>query len=334
MERAKEERVAVTRSSLAPPPAAVEQSSMLPYYGYRVAEAIVSAVPRPVANVLASTCADAVRIVRPRTLDGLRANLRRVMPDADQRTLRTAVRRNVRNLARCWVDVMELSHRPEKVRGSLSTRDLAHYTTAVDRGRGVVVVSLHLGAWERGLAAWNAGRGELALLAESLKPVQLFDRVADARRALGVHIVPLDAEAMRSGDAATKRRLGAHAMREVMRRLRSGGTIAIAIDRDITGTGVAMPFFGAAASIPTGVVDVAIRSGAAIVPIVLPRTRRSTRAICFPEVAYDSRAPREQEVARVAAEILRIFETVIRAVPEQWHVLDPIWKDSAAGVGR
>jgi len=301
---------------------------MLPYYGYRVAEAIVAAVPRPVANGLALACADAVRMVRPRALDDLRRNLGHVLPHATPQQLRATVRRNVRNLARSWVDVMELRYRPDAVRRSLRVINLEHYADAMAAGRGVVVVSLHLGAWERGLAGWNQSGQELALLAESLRPPALFERVAGARRSLGVHIIPIDAEAMRMGDAATKRRLGAQAMREVMRRLRAGGTIAIAMDRDISGTGVPMRFFDAPAPIPTGVIEIAIRAGAAIVPIILPRTRRGTRAFCYPPLSYDPDAPHDTEVARVAAKTLRIFEAFIRAVPDQWHVLDPIWDQS------
>jgi len=52
-------------------------------------------------------------------------------------------------------------------------------------------------------------------------------------------------------------------------------------------------------------------------------------APCFPEIPYDADAPREAEVRRVSAEVLRIFETIIREHPDQWHVLDPIWDAEA-----
>ena len=61
-----------------------------------------------------------------------------------------------------------------------------------------------------------------------------------------------------------------------------------------------MPFFGVPAAIPLGVVEVAMRSGAAIVPIVLPRTSWGAEGRVFPEVPYDPEAPREAEAARVA----------------------------------
>ena len=36
-----------------------------------------------------------------------------------------------------------------------------------------------------------------------------------------------------------------------------------------------------------------------------------------------------QEVVRITNQILREFEKVIRADPDQWHVLDPIWPEAS-----
>jgi lauroyl/myristoyl acyltransferase len=82
-------------------------------------------------------------------------------------------------------------------------------------------------------------------------------------------------------------------------------------------------------AIPLGVVEVAMRSGAAIVPIVLPRMSWGAEGRVFPEIQYDADAPREAEAERIARKILGIFEGVIRARPEQWHVLDPVWPEDA-----
>jgi KDO2-lipid IV(A) lauroyltransferase len=172
--------------------------------------------------------------------------------------------------------------------------------------------------------------GRMALLAEVLQPQQLFDRVVGSRGKLGVQVIPIDVAMMRSGDPEIARRVGAGAMREVFRMLRSGGTVAMALDRDLIGNGEPMQFFGRPAPIPVGVVDIAIRTGAAIVPVVLFRDDRRVRGMPYPEVAYDPAAPREQEVRRVTRHILALFESVIREHPDQWHVLEPIWSSTSS----
>ena len=304
-------------------------ASLLPYYGYRAAELLVGALPRPVAYGLAVIVADLMLWFAPRTFDALKENLRHVLPDADERTLRGVTRRNVHNVTRSWVDVMTMPWRPKAIGRRLKTRGEERFHEAQANGRGIAVISAHFGTWEAGLAGWNVSGGSMALLAEELRPRQLFDRVARARATLGVRVIPLDVEGMRSGDAQSARRAGALAMRDVFRLLKSGGVIAMAIDRDLIGNGTPLPFFGVPAPIPIGVVEVAIRCNAAILPVALVRAPRGgVDARVFPEIPYDSSAPLESEVLRVTDEVLRIWEELIREHPDQWHVLEPIWPAS------
>jgi phosphatidylinositol dimannoside acyltransferase len=306
------------------------REAMLPYHLYRAASGLVRVLPRRASFTLADRVADVLLAAAPRKFGPLRSNLRHVLPDASPAELEGVVRRNLRHLSRSWVDVMAMPHDPAGTTRRLREVDLHHYTDALARGKGVVVVSMHFGAWETGLAAWNGGGGQLALLAEQLRPQKLFEAIAGARGALGVKVIPIDIETMLHGDVQTARRIGAAAMREVFKHLRSGGAIAVAIDRDLSGTGTQIPFFGSPAPIPLGVVEVAIRTGSAIVPIVLPRTSWGAEGRVFPEIAYDPAGPRDEEAERVAREILVRFETVIRADPDQWHVLDPVWPEAAS----
>ena len=119
-------------------------------------------------------------------------------------------------------------------------------------------------------------------------------------------------------------------MREVMKHLRGGGVIAIAIDRDLIGNGVPMEFFGKPAAIPVGAVEIAIRAGAAIVPVVLERLHgHDISGVVYPKLEYDPDAPRDVEAKRVSEQVLRICEEVIRINPDQWHVFEPIWGDAS-----
>jgi lauroyl/myristoyl acyltransferase len=298
---------------------------MLAYYAYRVAEALVRLLPRRTAYALAVVCVDVFRTLHPGAVAGLRSNLAHVRADLSRQRLRALERRNLRDLARTWVDVMAMRFEGDRISEGLVVHNLDRYQAAFEKGRGVAVISLHLGSWERGLAAGNSLGYPMALLAEYLRPPQLFDRVVGSRVAQGVKVVPIDIAAIREGDVSTARRLGAAAMREVLRILRGGGAIALAMDRDLIGNGELHEFFGAPARIPVGVIDVAMRSGAVILPVILPRIPSGTAILVHPEIEYDISAPRDVEKRRVVGEVLRLFEQVISEFPEQWHVLDPIW---------
>jgi phosphatidylinositol dimannoside acyltransferase len=303
---------------------------MAPYYAYRFAETLVSVLPRRTAYWLGDRAADALLLAVPHKFDALRSNLRHVLPDADEKTFNRTVQRNLRNLTHCWVDVMEMSSRKANLPSRLDIEGLDNFYAALKLGRGVVIASLHFGSWETGLAGWNAMGGRMALLAEKIRPQQLFERVIGARSKQGVHVIPIDVAAMREGDAHAARRIGAASMREVFRVLKSGGTIAMALDRDLIGNGEPLPFFGEPAPIPIGAVDIAIRAGAVILPVILFRDDRRVRAVAYPRIPYSTTAPREEEVISTTQRLLTLFESAIRRHPDQWHVLDPIWEQDSA----
>jgi phosphatidylinositol dimannoside acyltransferase len=298
---------------------------MLPYYAYRGAESLVGVLPQAVSYWLGDRAADALLATGRHRFDGLRDNLRHVLPGIGNRPLERLVRRNIRNLTHCWVDVMEMSSRRTNLPSRIDIESVEHIEAAMARGNGVVVASMHFGSWEVGLAGWNKMGRKMALLAEVLRPPKLFDRVVGARSTQGVHVIPIDTEAMREGGVQVARRLGAASMREVFKVLRSGGVVAMALDRDLIGNGEPMDFFGQPAPIPIGAVEIAIRAGAAVVPIVLFRDRYRVHAVVYPEIRYAPEQPRDAEVRKTAQVLLRIFERAIREHPEQWHVLDPIW---------
>jgi KDO2-lipid IV(A) lauroyltransferase len=303
-----------------------KRSGMFPYYAFRAAEAMVRVVPHRLAYRIGDAAADLVTRTQPRRFEGLRGNLRRVLGDADERTVDEVTRRNVRNLLRAWIDVLEMRHKADLMFSRLDITEGYEYIEQVlAPGRGAIAVSLHLGSWEHGIAAYNHRLGRMALLAEALNPPELFDRITKQREALGVQVIPVDLAGMREGDARTARVLGASALREVYKVLKANGMVAMAMDRDIAGNGEPMEFFGATTRIPIGVVEVGIRTGAALLPVVLLRDGHRVDARLYPPLAYDAAAPRQAEVHRVAEEVLRLFERIIRDHPDQWHVLDPIW---------
>ena len=164
----------------------VARDPMLPYYAYRGAEALVGALPQSVSYWLGDRAADALLATVPNRFDGLRDNLRHIVPTIGDRHLKHLIRRNVRNLTHCWVDVMEMSSRRTDLPSRIDMKDLYHFEDAIARGNGVVVASMHFGSWEVGLAGWNKMGGKMALLAEVLPPTD--DRVEVSEQACAARV--------------------------------------------------------------------------------------------------------------------------------------------------
>jgi KDO2-lipid IV(A) lauroyltransferase len=213
------------------------------YWAYRVAEAFANRMPLAVAYALAIAVVHVMLVLTPGRFVGLTSNLTHAVGELPPRRLRALMRANARNLGRSWIDVLRMS-RPSACARRPDIKGLDHLNAALEGGRGVVMVSSHLGPWDAGLVAFNAGTGRVAVLAEVVHPRRLFDHLRRGRARLGVSVIPIDVAAMRAADADVARRIGAGAVRQVFGVLRGNGTVAIAIDRDLTGAGVPLQFFG------------------------------------------------------------------------------------------
>jgi KDO2-lipid IV(A) lauroyltransferase len=180
-------------------------------------------------------------------------------------------------------------------------------------GKGVLVVSCHMGSYEVVSAIWSATLTPVSFFAEELEPRAMFEWYRDTRARLGISVLTLD--------------LGG--IRKVLQALRDEEMVVTAIDRDIVGTGYPMPFFGRLAPIPLGPAAIALRTGTPILPACVYRLPDDTfQAEAAPLVfAQDTGNPRADQV-NATEQVLRQLETFIRRRPEQWHVPHAIWANS------
>ncbi|HEY4685207.1 MAG TPA: lysophospholipid acyltransferase family protein, partial [Dehalococcoidia bacterium] len=122
--------------------------------------------------------------------------------------------------------------------------------------------------------------------------------------------------------------VGFAAVAAALRHLRAGGGVAIACDRDIQHKGEPLPFFGVETSMPLGAVELAARTGAALIPGYC-RRRGDGFDIVFEEPVELVKTGRPKEDALVNARaLLARVEPWLRADPGQWMVLERIWGTS------
>jgi KDO2-lipid IV(A) lauroyltransferase len=89
-----------------------------------------------------------------------------------------------------------------------------------------------------------------------------------------------------------------------------------------------MQFCGAEASIPLGAVDLAMRTGADLIPAKawrLPGYR--IKVVVEPPLEITRTGDFDADVRATAERLLPIFEDQLRSDPGQWAVLEAIWKE-------
>ena len=174
----------------------------------------------------------------------------------------------------------------------------------------MIVTLPHVGGFEYA-AAWIANRGHPpTVVVEPVEPPELLEWFTSVRSALGMEVVPL----------------GPRAATRMVEALGEGRIICLLADRDIAGDGVEVEFFGERTTMPGGPAVLGLRTGAPILPLaVYFEGRGSHLGVIQPPVPAVREGRLRDDVARVTQEIAHRFETLIRAHPEQWHVMQPNW---------
>jgi KDO2-lipid IV(A) lauroyltransferase len=188
-----------------------------------------------------------------------------------------------------------------------------HVEAALSKGRGVVMVSAHLGNIETVLYAMLLRGLSITIPVEHLEPPELFDYICALRMSQGLKLVSVDGPLL-----------------DLIRTLRKGGVAGLAGDRDITGSGRIMNFFGHPAHLPDGHVRLALRTGAPLVAGFSYRNPDHTYQAYFLP-AFDP-SPADAEEERLVAGmnfVIAEMEKAISQNPEQWTVTVPIWADNA-----
>jgi lauroyl/myristoyl acyltransferase len=282
--------------------------------GFKLVQSIVEHLPRPWAYALAIVAARLAWWFSPLARPRLEYNLKVVCPDASPAEIRRLSWLNFRNHAKAYADLMMLPRmRVTEMRPLLHVRGWELLEQARALKKGVMVVSCHMGSYEVTAAIWSATLAPVTFFAEELEPRMLFEWYRDTRARLGISVLPLDFAGLR----------------KVTQALKDEEMVITAIDRDITGTGRQMPFFGRMASIPTGPTALALRLGTPLFPVCVYRLPDDSYQVeAFPLVIAEQTGDADADELRVTQQLLRYIEEMIRAHPEQWHVPHRIWEGS------
>jgi KDO2-lipid IV(A) lauroyltransferase len=213
---------------------------------------------------------------------------------------------------RYWLEMfrMPLEVRRGEVSRNFEVDGFDHITTALERGKGAILALPHLGGWEWA-AAWVAEQGHRMLaVVEPLDPPELFEWFRVQREAMGLEIVPLGPDVAQS----------------VLRALRANRIVCLLCDRDLTGDGVEVEFFGEPTTLPAGPATLALRTGAALLPAaVYFGEGKAHYGVIRPPIAVERDGRLREDIARITQTLAYEFEGLIRKAPEQWHLLSPNW---------
>lgn len=250
----------------------------------------------------------------------LEANLARVRPDLDETDLRALSREGMRRYLRYWCDAFRLpALSREEVQASFRMDHVEILDAAMATGRGVIVALPHMGNWDHA-GAWAALRyGHLVTVAERLKPEGLFDRFLAYRESLGMEVHALGTPGI---------------MDRLRDRLREGKLVALLADRDLSGSGVPVDFFGHTTKMPPGPARLAMETGAVLLTAVLWYDGPIAVADISGPILVPEEGDASLRVQVMTQQVADTFAAGIAEHPQDWHMLQRLWLDQVASSRR
>jgi phosphatidylinositol dimannoside acyltransferase len=285
--------------------------------GYGLGWSVICRVPESWAAWAFRTVADiAWRRQGPR-VQVLEGNLRRVLgPEATGAELRALSRESMQSYARYWLEVFRLPVIPLERLISQTVVQPGHLEAAMDylrEGRGVIFALPHMGNYDHA-GAWivHHGAGSFTTVMERLKPESLYDKFFAFREGLGMEVLPASGGVVNTFGILSER-------------LRAGKLVCLVADRDVTGSGTEVDYFGEKARIMGGSAALAERTGAALFPAILWYEDDRWGIYVDKEIRVPPEGDRKQKVARMTQELAHAFEDGIRAHPADWHMLQRVF---------
>src|SRR5437763_785528 len=138
------------------------------------------------------------------------------------------------------------------------------------------------------------GAGRFTTVMERLKPESLYRRFLDFREGIGMEVLPATGGVSRFGVLA--------------QRLRAGGMVCLLADRDVTGGGIEVDFFGEKARMMAGPAALAVQTGAALMPVTLWYEGRYWGARIHEEIPVPDSGSRRDQVAAMTQQLATVFE--------------------------
>jgi KDO2-lipid IV(A) lauroyltransferase len=205
----------------------------------------------------------------------------------------------------------------ENSRQWVGTEGLENYLAAEARGKGVLVVTGHLGAWELSSFYHSLMGHPMGMVIRRLDNRRLDEFVNGIRCLHGNRILPKD-------DFA----------RGLLRAMRAGQTVGILMDTNMTPPqGAFVEFFGRPACTATGLARVALKTGAAVLPgFMLWEPEQKKYVLHFGrELVFTRTSNSEADILAATQLCTQAIESWIRRYPDQWLWIHKRWKTRPAG---
>jgi len=275
-------------------------------------------LPRHAARTFYASCAALVFPLMPRLRRTAMFNLQLAFPDCNEGQRRRVIRGMIRNLG--WM-AGEFSQFPkytrERIEQIVVLDGMDNFLAGERKGKGALILTGHMGAWELAPFAQARFGHPLHFLAREVENNRVNELVNSYRTL--------------SGNKPIEKNQSARA---VLRVLNEGGTVGILADQNtLPEEGVFVDFFGTPACTTTGIARMALHTGAAVIPgyIFWDATIDKYRLKFEAAVELTRTGNLDTDIGENTARFTKVIENFARQYPDQWLWIHKRWKTRPPG---
>lgn len=278
----------------------------------------IGILPRPLARLVGICLGQFVYVLHGRLRRVGMHNLSMALPEKSRPEHRKILRGEFTSLGRQLAEVCLFpSYRKENLRQIVIYDGFENFERAFKRGKGVLFLTGHLGAWELSAFAHSLAGYPLSIVMRSLDNPDVNTLIERYRTMHGNKTMDKD-----------------DFVRGLLGAMRAGQTVGILMDTNMTPPqGVFVDFFGIPACTASGLARIAMRTDAAVVPgfTIWDSTLRKYRLRFDAAVELDRTGNDEADVIANTAKFTQIIEEYVRRYPDQWLWVHRRWKTRPEG---
>ncbi len=237
-------------------------------------------------------------------------NLRAIFPQLSNKEICRIRLTMYRNFAKYLVDFFRFQKLDLAfIQKNIKIKNIDRLNQALNLGKGVIVLTAHLGNWELGGVVVALLGYPLSAVALPHKSKQVNDFFNAQRQGKGLTVIPLG-----------------KAVRQCLDVFKKNQIVALVGDRDFTAKGIQVNFFGKPTILPEGPAAFCLKTGAAIIPAFMVRNVDDTFTLLFEEpITFTPTDNRHDDIRALVERYKPLFERYIRTYPDQWYMYRRFW---------
>ncbi|MCP4649328.1 MAG: lysophospholipid acyltransferase family protein [PVC group bacterium] len=281
--------------------------SWIGYFGFKFLIYVIKHLPHKIVYSCGSVLSSLYYVCARRNRQLALRNIRLALGDELSLVrLNSVVRESFKTMGQVVLDTIRFKDLPkEKIRDLIAVEGFENFKKAVEGGKGVIVVSAHMGSFSLVAKRLTIEGHKASFVARHMRDKKMEKVLVKLCREAGQKII------FNSPIVAFYRRC--------IRSLAKNESVIIELDQNFGTEGIPLSFFGRQAMVAPGPIVLSIRTEAPILPMFIVKKKDNTHVLKIePAIELSFTDDADKDMRNNLQKIIDVIEAYIRRYPGQW----------------